>query len=634
MKNPYVAGNWVRGERFFGRAALLEEILQGERVAIWVAGTRRLGKTSLLKQLEYLCGSESPAADYISLFWDLQGAGDLAGLKESLVESIEDNEELFSNIGVLIEDVEKLDLFDILRSLKRSARRAGKKLLLLCDECEELINIEKADPKSIPKLRRALQSGESIKTVFMATKRLLRLGSSSQTETSPFLHGLIPPLYLGPLDASSAEELLVNGNISSKTGALVVEKTGRHPFLMQLMCRRLFEEPDIEKVIAEMSNDVMLDSFFRVDFNFLDDIEKTILSYVLENQDTTVERLQEQSRFRQENISQRLHGLINLGYLRLENDCVSIVNYFFHNWLQREKDLLFEGLRVDEQSVSSSNGHESAAAEQLVHYKSLELLGTGGMGKVYRAFDERLEREVALKCMLEEAAKDKEFRERFLIEARAASALNHPNIATVYAIENDAGSPFISMELVDGVSLSDWYAQSKPDLATKLFVMSQMAAAVYAAHSNDIVHRDLKPENILVSEDNQVKVMDFGLAKMMSRDRVMLTQTGTTLGTLAYMSPEQVSGVSVDNRSDIFSLGIVFYELLAECGPYRAENEAALVLAILQQQMPSFNDLNIDLSDELGALLDSMLIRDLGSRCQQLTEICELLGSLFSRQTS
>ncbi|TDI85597.1 MAG: hypothetical protein E2O79_01415, partial [Caldithrix sp.] len=154
MKNPFIAGNWVRGETFFGRNELLDEILEGRRNYLWIAGTRRFGKTSLLKQLELQTSEGEYASKYISLFWDMQGSQDLDGLTESILLSIEFARKRFEAIGIDINELEEKDLFGILRTLRRKAEDASLNLMLLCDETEELINVEKNNPEVLPKLRR------------------------------------------------------------------------------------------------------------------------------------------------------------------------------------------------------------------------------------------------------------------------------------------------------------------------------------------------------------------------------------------------------------------------------------------------------------------------------------------------
>ncbi len=191
----------------------------------------------------------------------------------------------------------------------------------------------------------------------------------------------------------------------------------------------------------------------------------------------------------------------------------------------------------------------------ILHYKILEELGRGGMGVVYKAEDTKLQRTVALKFLPLDLAGDDELRQRFINEARTASALNHPNICTIHAVE-DGDQPFIAMEFVAGKELREIVGARGPvPLQDVINYATQIAEGLQAAHKKGIVHRDIKPANIMVTDDGLVKVMDFGLAKM--KGQPALTKTGSTLGTIAYMSPEQAKNEEVDHRSDIFSFGAV-----------------------------------------------------------------------------
>src|SRR6478609_4223403 len=202
-------------------------------------------------------------------------------------------------------------------------------------------------------------------------------------------------------------------------------------------------------------------------------------------------------------------------------------------------------------------------------YEVLGPLGAGGMGEVYRARDTRLGREVALKVLPEEVSLDRDRLARFEQEARSASALNHPNIVTVYEVGQLDATPFIAMELVDGKTLRELCVSGPMPIRRVLAVAAQTADGLAKAHSAGIVHRDLKPENLMVSRDGFVKILDFGVAKLAPAPgaetldtRPMQTLPGTVMGTLEYMSPEQASGLEVDFRSDQFSFGLVLYEML------------------------------------------------------------------------
>ncbi len=229
----------------------------------------------------------------------------------------------------------------------------------------------------------------------------------------------------------------------------------------------------------------------------------------------------------------------------------------------------------------------------ILHFKIIEQVGQGGMGVVYRAHDVILERDVALKFLPTQYTSDREIVERFKREAKAAAALNHPNIITVYEVGEHEGQTFIAMEYVKGESLRD---RMKEDLSSSqaIELISQVCEGLGKAHKADIVHRDIKPENIMIDEDGRVRILDFGLAKL--RNVSKLTKTATTLGTLNYMSPEQLQGLEIDQRTDIWSIGVVFCEMLAGLHPFQSDNEGAVVYSILNEEPePMTGDVPIEL---------------------------------------
>jgi serine/threonine protein kinase len=238
------------------------------------------------------------------------------------------------------------------------------------------------------------------------------------------------------------------------------------------------------------------------------------------------------------------------------------------------------------------------------HYRLLSLLGRGGMGEVYLAADTRLGREVALKLLPAEFASDAERVKRFEREARIASSLNHPNILTIYEIGREGEAIFIATEFVKGLTLRQRLADGAINPTEAVDVAVQMASALEAAHDAGIVHRDIKPENVMLRPDGYVKVLDFGLAKpveaafapsgyssMPTRDSYE-TAPGVLIGTFRYMSPEQARGQSVDHRSDLWSLGIVFYEMLAGVAPFEGETPSDIIAAILTREPPPLAELN------------------------------------------
>ena len=232
----------------------------------------------------------------------------------------------------------------------------------------------------------------------------------------------------------------------------------------------------------------------------------------------------------------------------------------------------------------------------LSHYKILDKLGEGGMGTVYLAEDTSLHRKVALKMLPAEMAADQERLDRFQREARTVATLNHPGIVTIYSVEESDQGHFITMELVEGENLDDRLGKGGLDLEEFFKVAIPITDAVTTAHNRGITHRDLKPANIMLTSEGRVKILDFGLAKLHAtlgseaEDAELptqaLTREGMVMGTVPYMSPEQVQGLPVDHRTDIFSLGVIFYELMSGDRPFKGATSAQLVSSILRDDPP------------------------------------------------
>jgi serine/threonine protein kinase/Flp pilus assembly protein TadD len=276
---------------------------------------------------------------------------------------------------------------------------------------------------------------------------------------------------------------------------------------------------------------------------------------------------------------------------------------------------------------------EDLTGRTLSHYTVVRKIGSGGMGVVYEAEDTSLGRRAALKFLPAELARDEQALERFRREARAASALNHPNICTVYAIESHEQQQFIAMELLEGQTLAEMLAGDPFPCERLLKLALQIADALESAHAKGIVHRDIKPANIFVNDRDQVKVLDFGLAKIDRAARGSesdpdaqtrqqdLTAIGTTLGTASYMSPEQARGQLADARTDLFSLGTVLYQMATGVMPFRGETTAVVYEAILNRTPPPLSQVMPGLPAELARIVDKALEKDRGLRYQTATDL-------------
>src|SRR6266498_4784692 len=275
--------------------------------------------------------------------------------------------------------------------------------------------------------------------------------------------------------------------------------------------------------------------------------------------------------------------------------------------------------------------------EALGQYKILDKLGEGGMGEVYRARDTRLGRTVAIKVLAANVAGDQERRERFLAEARATAALSHPNIAALYEIGEEQGQLFLVFEFVPGETLKTAIAGRPLNQRRALDLAIQIADALADAHAVGIVHRDIKPENIIVTPKGNAKILDFGLATWTAggaeREHaatMMVTAPGTTLGTVAYMSPEQALGEAVDERTDIFSFGIVLFEMLTGRLPFTGTTSTALALQIVQTPAPVPSSVNPSLARELDVIVGRALSKSIEHRYESAATIAAELRAVVA----
>ena len=262
-------------------------------------------------------------------------------------------------------------------------------------------------------------------------------------------------------------------------------------------------------------------------------------------------------------------------------------------------------------------------------YKVIEELGRGGMGVVYKAEDSKLKRTVAIKLLPPELTGNKEARERFTREAQSAAVLDHPNICTIYEVDESDDKIFISMAYVDGQNLRERIKAGPLDISEGLDFGIKVSEGLAAAHNKGIVHRDIKSSNIMVTKQGQAKIMDFGLAKLAGNS--LITHEGVTMGTVAYMSPEQAQGKAVDHRSDIWSLGVVLYEMFGGRLPFKGETEASFLYSIVHEDPPALKEVNPDIPIEIQKIINRTLKKKPQERYQSAANLASDLRTYLDR---
>lgn len=279
MRNPFSVGRWVSGSQFFGRQNLMRTLMDSEDSCSWVIGKRRMGKTSLLREMERRLNQDTK--DQFGLFWDIQGSYDADGLFDSLYDAIEDNQDLYEERWEKIDfDLEEhKDTFQLLKYLARSAGRAGFKLYLLIDECEELINVGKSHPALLSKLRRLFQNNRHLRTIMASSPTLSNLGKDLSMDTSPFLHGFSVS-YLGNLRQEDCLSMLGLGIQDRAIANRIYDLTDGNPFEAQLVAKHYFDTPDLEAILLDLETNPTLNQTIEVNFRLLEEDERTILKEI------------------------------------------------------------------------------------------------------------------------------------------------------------------------------------------------------------------------------------------------------------------------------------------------------------------------------------------------------------------
>jgi serine/threonine-protein kinase len=637
---PYVVGNWVRGEKFYGRDTLIEEILHGPRNCLWVLGTRRIGKTSLLKQIEHLTLA-TPDLGYFPIFWNFQGASDPEDLHEEFIEALRDHEERLELLGIELSDVEDNNLSRTMGRLRRKLAPKGFKLLLLCDEVEELITLKQKDPSLLSKLRRVMQSNEDIRSVLTSTIRLWAL-VDERSDTSQFLHGFTPPLFIHTLSDEATKALIRQANLPSdsrpkfddETVELIRSHCDNHPYLVQLVGKRFAEYGNLQESINQVATDPMVSYFFAVDFEMLSETERSILRVIAEHSSSTSNSIQDSVFVEPDRLTGRLYRLEHLGYIRRNKERQFVlVNYFFRRWFKEltgengrssaRADLPTTAIAGTDQTTVSIPDERALFGER---YEVLKQVGKGATGVVYKARDKDLKVDIAIKLLRQEYASHPEALERFRQEIVFSRDVVHPNILRIYDLGQAGDKRYLTMQWVEGPTLAQFISDRgalSPTLAVT--VARKLAAAVEALHGAGVLHRDIKPQNILLNDDEPL-LTDFGLVRLLGRTG--MTRTGVFLGTPDYASPEQAKMLPLDEKSDIYALGLVIFEMATGRRAFTGRSTREILEMHKNDPPPNPMDLRPRIPADLSNLILRCLEKEPGQRYPSAAALRQALERL------
>jgi hypothetical protein len=617
---------------------LISEILEGHRNWLWLLGTRRIGKTSVLKQIEFLT-SASHDGRYFPVFWDFQGAEDPGELHRGFGDALLDAEDRLQAAGIDPGEIAGADLFESVSRLRRRLRSRNLRLLLLCDEVEELIKLNRSDPALLSKLRRMLQGQEDVRSVMASTIRLWAL-ADQQVDTSPFLHGFTPPLYIRGLADAEALDLIAQSNLSAASrpafdGAVAEEirrRCDNHPYLIQLVCKRYLELGDLKEALEQVGADQMVSYFFSVDFEMLSQPERDVIRVVAEQSSAQSNSIMDKVAVDQGDLSGILLRLEQLGYLRRNAERrFELGNSFFKRWFldqpRSQPGAAATSRRPSVPAASEATTHSFEKPGELFdgRYRLQQQLGQGGAGTVHKAYDEMLGEAIALKLLRVEYSSNPELMERFRREILLSRDLGHPNILPVYHLGDCRGQRYLAMKLIDGSTLAALInREGALPIERIVDIAHKITAALEAAHARKVIHRDIKPSNILLDRRGEPYLSDFGLARLLTGPG--MTHGGVFLGTPDYASPEQARLLPSDERSDLYSLGVVLFEMTTGKRPFVADSSRMVLRMHCEDPVPDPRLLRPGLPEVISRAVLRCLEKDAARRFQtarQLRQVFE-----------
>ncbi len=630
--NPYLNRVMIQDpDQFFGRRREVSRILSRmgtERPqSVSVVGDRRIGKSSLLHyltwpqvQLQHL--RDPSALVVVSL--------DFQQLRIVSLEAFFSL--LFKQIQVVKQDLGDPGRpgYGAFQTILETLGKEGKKLIFLFDEFDAITSNSAFDGEFFSYLRSAANN-YAVAYVTSSKTELQRLCHSSEIADSPFFN-IFTNLYLKPFEREEAVELITRP--SEKHGSPldafveeIMELAGLFPFYLQIACSIYFDwleenpfkplnDQEIETRFLEEAG-----SHFEYFWEHAGSQAREVLTGITEGVQPGPEEVHICRRFVRE------------GYLVEEGKELRIFSRVFADYIRSVEHLSREN-KPPQTSKMSQSSRQLSPGLKVNQYEVLLKLGEGGMGVVYQAHDTALDRKVALKVIKPELLQQENARKRFLQEARSAAALNHPAICAIYELFDYGNQVLLVMEWLDGETLRDEVDEEGPLEWRKLVQwLIEACDGLEVAHQRLMVHRDIKSSNLMITTENHLKILDFGLAKHwgLENESTQLTVEGTLVGTLGYVSPEQARGDPVDQRSDLFSLGVVFFEGLTGKLPFQRKSTTATLYAIVNEPVPDLALYQIEDADRLDPVIRKLLEKAPEDRYQSAGELKKDLKQLLKK---
>lgn len=639
--NPYLNRVAIKDPaQFFGRVREISKIFSrigaSRPQSISVVGERRIGKSSLLNFINhpdvrrrFLDQSDS----YAFAFIDLQQKRRL-----TLTEFFK---ELFALLAKETGDKSLAKLpssFDSLRVVLEGFRGDGRKLVVLFDEFDA-ITTNRAFDLEFYSFLRSIANNYDVAYVTSSARDLQELCHTQLIADSPFFN-IFTNVFLRAFTRAEAMQLISRPSVEAGVplegyARRILEIAGYFPYFLQIACSAYFDHL--------LENDGKLDRQ-EVEATFLDEAKgqfRFIWDHLSDSFRGSIRESIENGRVEKEH-EHIYEDLKRAGYFIHDDRGPRIFSTLFSSVISRPRIITTELRETDRAAMAVHDGKtEKVVAPPLIepegHIGRFEIrrtLGAGGMGEIFESYDTDLQRTVAIKVLASKHIEDETMKQRFLREARMASQLNHPNIATIHEIGEASGNPYIVMEYVEGQTLAERLESGPLALNEIVDVGVQAAEALAEAHERGVVHRDIKSSNIMITSRGKIKVLDFGLAKplpVLSRasGKGRLTESGVLLGTVSYMSPEQATGRGeVTNVSDIFSLGVVLYEMTTGRLPFEGETYFQTIEAIKKRAPAAIKKHRKDAPDVLVAIVEQMLRKDPAERYQLASEVARDLITL------